>query len=577
MRSFYRKFGSNLPQIVVVTAGFLGDVITDVFDRGEVIRLHSVSRQQRVVAKALPPVQMHISIPLTFPEQLCVLKKNGSQCFKGTVKEILEQFRLPVAVQFPENQSFSLGSQNLHTHFLDSFTLSEAFEEMYILGNTVCDGKTSKEVVHVPLYLNKLRISVCTGLKGKTKYDWLKFLEDINAAPAYPISEAFPGNPDIAFYDPKATHAENFESYSYVEPSKYGSYALIKAQINRNPTQCVSSNREDSVYDHIPEPQQPEPQPTHAQYSHISSKQKTPPPVPNKLTPVVLAKYTGSVATDGFAKKTQVYRKAEPANGLPSRATEEEFDKRPALPKRDNRPPLSTKSPNDSSPTKASGYTLYSNDIPRTSVIPINEYSNKHSGQRLHGRVKTTKATLVDITESSQSFYFGDNHPAPSENVPKCDTLSSKSDMSSVEAKRDTTGIIKQMASIVEMKLNLNAQQKRRSSLDTSTTTVRESVARDVQTHAGQLKSPSNTKEETLNTLPEVNSAEDVRKLSIRELGMYLKRLRLDRFVDRFKEDMIDGMILGGLDKEALKDEYGMREIETIRLLKFASEAHLPQ
>ncbi|XP_053407323.1 uncharacterized protein LOC128559511 [Mercenaria mercenaria] len=68
----------------------------------------------------------------------------------------------------------------------------------------------------------------------------------------------------------------------------------------------------------------------------------------------------------------------------------------------------------------------------------------------------------------------------------------------------------------------------------------------------------------------------NVEKLSINEVCEYLKVLKLDQYSETFRNDMIDGAILVGLTGSMLKDDFRMRGVEALRLLKFAKEGYIP-
>lgn len=76
--------------------------------------------------------------------------------------------------------------------------------------------------------------------------------------------------------------------------------------------------------------------------------------------------------------------------------------------------------------------------------------------------------------------------------------------------------------------------------------------------------------------LPDVHSSEDVAKLSIDEVGEYLKHLKLEQYVAVFKSSMIDGQLLMDVTKEMLIDEFHFKQSEVLRLIAFAKKGHVP-
>lgn len=77
-------------------------------------------------------------------------------------------------------------------------------------------------------------------------------------------------------------------------------------------------------------------------------------------------------------------------------------------------------------------------------------------------------------------------------------------------------------------------------------------------------------------TVREVNNSTDVASLTIDDVGVYLKKLKLEKYASEFKEQLIDGVMLMEIDRDMLKDDFGMKAVETLRLLTFAKDGHIP-
>ncbi|KAJ8047885.1 Sterile alpha and TIR motif-containing protein 1 [Holothuria leucospilota] len=54
---------------------------------------------------------------------------------------------------------------------------------------------------------------------------------------------------------------------------------------------------------------------------------------------------------------------------------------------------------------------------------------------------------------------------------------------------------------------------------------------------------------------------------SVEEVGSFLKDLRLDSYVPRFQEELVDGELLVRLDEDILKEDIGMKKIQARRLM----------
>ncbi|XP_060077690.1 uncharacterized protein LOC132557211 [Ylistrum balloti] len=69
----------------------------------------------------------------------------------------------------------------------------------------------------------------------------------------------------------------------------------------------------------------------------------------------------------------------------------------------------------------------------------------------------------------------------------------------------------------------------------------------------------------------------NVKELDIDELGKFLIKLKLQKYTETFRDNLIDGAILQELDRDILINEFGMTKLEIIRLMKFATAGHVPK
>lgn len=381
MAMFYDNFCHNLPKIVMVSQGFFGDILEDTFDRFQIIRLETISRQKRVVSKFDQGSQSKLlSIPFTYQEKLCVVQANGKCGKEKFITAIMSENEssLPVTVQFPRDRIITVGSQSISTNHIPPLQLTQTFDEVYFLGNFINDGEMSTEVVHVPLYLPQLRLSIVSGIKGQPKDKWLSYQEELAKVAASIKYDPEFGNKDIALYDPTVIHSDKM--YSYIEPERYSNIIHLVKKAQHKFSDAVA-------------PQTYDLQKT--QSSHTTTHDK-------------------------------------------------------------------------------SSYTL-----------------------------------LQDHLSINQ---------------------------------QDQNGM---KAATFEVNTNLDIQA-------------------------------SENLENTLESVPQDCSASDIPNLNINQVSAYLRKLRLDKYIRKFREELIDGKMLLDLDKEILLEEFGMKRVEALRLLKFAKEGHLP-
>ncbi|KAK3584629.1 hypothetical protein CHS0354_003912 [Potamilus streckersoni] len=232
---FFEKFKGELPKIVMVAQGFHGDIITDTFDREQVIRVHTHSRQWRVVAVTLEETNRklgHYSIPVDYRLKFCVKKGSAwkeNKCF--TLREIIEKNKLPVEVQFAKEENVTVGSRSMNTSRFPALRLTHTFEETYLLGNFINSGVMDPRYVPIPLYLKDLRLSLITGIKGRSREHWKSFQDDLtsiaNTALRYDLNY---GKEDIAIYaDAVGLDAlyEELQPNLYADPFEFFRYQVI--------------------------------------------------------------------------------------------------------------------------------------------------------------------------------------------------------------------------------------------------------------------------------------------------------------------------------------------------------------
>ncbi|XP_063418200.1 uncharacterized protein LOC134700987 isoform X3 [Mytilus trossulus] len=229
-RSFYEHYKDNLPQMVMVTQGYMGEGIFETFDRGQVFRIQTYSTQKRVVAvvvsgeKGMYGLQgRKISIPANYDVTFHIMKHGKPKGKSIRLKEILEHKELPIEVQISAHEDQYADQQHLGPLLrtgLFTLRLLNTYDDFFLLGNAICDGNLYGSVTAVPAYLPDLQFSIVKSIKGCTGEQYLHFLSvtDQFVKDNITFDQTF-GNTDIALYSPEQAHAE--ESYSYISPCEY--------------------------------------------------------------------------------------------------------------------------------------------------------------------------------------------------------------------------------------------------------------------------------------------------------------------------------------------------------------------
>ena len=225
--SFYEHYKDNLPQMVMVTQGYLGEDGFETFDSGQVFRIQAYSSQKRVMAlvvsgeKGTYSLQgRHISIPVDYDVKCNVIKDGKPKSGKpASLKEIIKHNDLPLDVQFAGNGDQSMvnigGSER--TSSLFTLILLHTYEDIYLLGNEICYGNLYNTITAVPAYLPDLRFSIVKSFKGLSEELFTHFLnvtgkyvnENLQFNPTF-------GNSDIALYSQDKT--EENERLSFISP-----------------------------------------------------------------------------------------------------------------------------------------------------------------------------------------------------------------------------------------------------------------------------------------------------------------------------------------------------------------------
>ncbi|KAH3741131.1 hypothetical protein DPMN_047850 [Dreissena polymorpha] len=92
-------------------------------------------------------------------------------------------------------------------------------------------------------------------------------------------------------------------------------------------------------------------------------------------------------------------------------------------------------------------------------------------------------------------------------------------------------------------------------------------------THSSYLMTQIlNTDQDTKST-----NMERIKTLTINEIGDILRLLKLDEYVETFKDNQVDGAILMSLDSDDLVNELGMKKLQATRLFMYMSEGHIPK
>ncbi|XP_015198561.1 uncharacterized protein [Lepisosteus oculatus] len=172
IKEFATKFKDSFPKIIKVTQGFLGRQELDSISSSTLIHVHSLYSQMRAVAEYKSG--KILSMPTTFNTVTFYIKSGGKPDGPYTLQAILETFPLPVSVQ--PTTVLSLNTKNLQSsdQKLDSLTITQTYQEMFLLGYSISSTGTLMVQVPMvlPMYMKDVRLALAEGLEGQSQEQW---------------------------------------------------------------------------------------------------------------------------------------------------------------------------------------------------------------------------------------------------------------------------------------------------------------------------------------------------------------------------------------------------------------------
>ncbi|KAK3576952.1 hypothetical protein CHS0354_017628 [Potamilus streckersoni] len=215
---FYHQFRKELPKLVIVADGYLSEMDDATFDVGQIIRFHACSKQRRFKAVAMEAAgsqEALYSIPLDHPHPLFICDKNKlgkEKVWKPQLlKDIVENHKLPLAVKFAS----PVVCEGTKAARISTVTLTEGFDEIFLLGNNIDDGGLNMEITAVPVKRTGMTVALLTGIQGRTDEEWSQYCTELNEAVTSSISFSYQYGPSgIRPYDLTTTNSTNSKRHS---------------------------------------------------------------------------------------------------------------------------------------------------------------------------------------------------------------------------------------------------------------------------------------------------------------------------------------------------------------------------
>ena len=148
--TFIETYQNELPLLVTIKKGSLGETDSNSLDTDQVLRIHGVHSERRVLAQVIKDSSncfgcgdVTLSIPVAFPIPMCYVKQSGSLKRAKTLKKIIKNHTLPVTVQLINTRGHDIklaGKMVLLRGDVELMLLKE-YKEKYIYGNPVKTGE----------------------------------------------------------------------------------------------------------------------------------------------------------------------------------------------------------------------------------------------------------------------------------------------------------------------------------------------------------------------------------------------------------------------------------------------------
>ncbi|KAK6186821.1 hypothetical protein SNE40_006091 [Patella caerulea] len=234
IRNVYEKFAHRLPVIIQVTQGHYGDIDIDTFSTGHVMRIHSYSKQRRVVARDTHG--RHLSFPVDYPIKFRVARTQKKAGREQSLREIIDQNTLPVRIELclpPPGYSLHIGQSIKQIETFGTLHLTNFYDETYLLANSINEGQLDPEILFVPIYLQNLVVAVVSGIEGQPRSVFSTFQREMDEAVNEISYEVAGGNTDIAVYSPELLSRSTENVYDYIEPTHFIKYRPTHSNAKR--------------------------------------------------------------------------------------------------------------------------------------------------------------------------------------------------------------------------------------------------------------------------------------------------------------------------------------------------------
>ncbi|KAL5013644.1 hypothetical protein ScPMuIL_007914 [Solemya velum] len=255
LRDFHSQFRMKLPQLVAVKQGFCGEKEVDSLSAGQMIFIHAVHTQLRVVAQESEKNDDRlVSFPVDFPVDFCVVHDGSRIGSPQSLQKILEENTLPIEVQFVGEETVTFYGHRFKDN-IRKLRLLHTFENKYFLANEIQQdtGDLEQQTISIPLYLPMVLLVRVNGLSNQPTCKWKDYVFHMHkCARRITNDTSILGNPDVAIYSKFDIPNTDDSAYACLEPlyftrPQYMSLADTSRHNEQEYKQCVSVDVSDGT------------------------------------------------------------------------------------------------------------------------------------------------------------------------------------------------------------------------------------------------------------------------------------------------------------------------------------------
>ncbi|XP_052086452.1 uncharacterized protein LOC127723742 [Mytilus californianus] len=255
--SFIDRYQNEMPQLVMVKHGYQGETGNDTLDTGQVLRIHGVYKQTRILAivkkdsnRCFGYGDISVSIPQDCNIPVYLIKRNNPVKCSALLHEVIAKHKLPVEVKCDTAEEPEITLKGRKARLIGDIRLKLIQESdlKYMYGNPVNKGQLYRNVVSIPYHMTCLTLSVITGLENGNQDYWASILHSMTyTADNYIKFDGQMGGNDFLTFPTSATAPME---YDFIETNK--SYLTTNRRKDPTYVSTKSSIQDEHFYEEIP-------------------------------------------------------------------------------------------------------------------------------------------------------------------------------------------------------------------------------------------------------------------------------------------------------------------------------------